>query len=643
MSSMFSARALTISLAGVLAAGCATTPEPFTPEAYRQITLRDNQAARSGMEPLNGPLTLPEAVARALKYNLEHRTKLWEQALAAGQFEAGRFDMLPRVMANLGYHDRTNPADTWSPDAQGNPSATRAPVSAERRHATSDLGLSWSILDFGLSYHGAQQNADRVLIANERRRKAVHTLIQNVRTAYWRAASAEKLAQEVRDTIVMAETALADSRKIETDRVKAPGDALRYQRALLENLRTLESVERELSAARVELANLVNLPPALPFTLIEPVGPLAQPGPLSMPVEQMEELALARNADLKEHAYNTRIAAIETRKTLLRLFPNLSLSLTAKHDTNDFLVNKSWSESAVQVSWNLLNLLAGPSQMDVAETAAKVAEARRATTHMAVLMQVHLAARQYDTALRLFDRSHAIWDVDRRLLELARAGEQAQTQSQQALVSARTTTILSLLRRYQALAGVHESASKLHATLGLEPEIGSLDDIGLKPLEALIEKTLTRAIGQTAAVPPAPTPAAAVQTVAPTPPAPMAATSATALSSSAPAVVPAATTPATPVAVPVATPVAKPQESTQVTARPVEWVVRLGAHRNTDYALGLARRARALDLPAFVEEDDTAAIRRTRVRAGPFASREDAEAARKKLKVQGLDGQPAQR
>jgi cell division septation protein DedD len=395
---------------------------------------------------------------------------------------------------------------------------------------------------------------------------------------------------------------------------------------LLENLRTLESVERELAASRIELANLINLPPGTSFTLTEPTGPLAQPGPLSMPAEQMEELALARNADLKEHAYNTRIAAVETRKALLRLFPNLNLNLAAKHDSNDFLVNKSWSESAVQVSWNLLNLLSGPAQMDVAETAVKVAEARRATTHMAVLMQVHLAARQYDTALRLFDRAHAIWDVDQRLLDLTQVGEQAQTQSKQALISARTTTILSLLRRYQALAGVHESASKLHATLGLEPEIGSLDDITLPALTEQIEKTLTQAVGQTAAVSPASTINNALAASAPEAPAP--AVPAT----SAPEAVMQAT------AVEAAVP---GSEMAPAAARPGDWVVRLGAHRNNIYALEIAKRTRNAGFPAFVE-DGSSGTPRTKVRAGPFPSRDTAEAALTQLARLGLDGQISQ-
>lgn len=474
----------------LLLTGCAVTPEALQRDELRRIIENDQAAARQGMPEVTAPITLPEAIARALKYNLEHRTRLWEQTLAVGQLDASRFDMLPKLMADLGYVSRSNDPGTWTPDANNDPTNTRAPVSSDKTHSTVDLGLSWSILDFGLSYYTAKQNADRVLIAAEHRRKALHTLIQNVRIAFWRAASAQKLAREVRDTIDQAEKALAESRKLAESRGKAPADALRYQRTLLENLRTLETVERELAAARIELAGLLNLPPGAAFTLAEPDGDLANPGPLALPIERMEEMALEHNADLRENVYNARIAATETRKALLKLFPNLTFNLANKYDNNSFLVHDRWNETAAHVSWNVFNLLSGPSQMNMAESAAKVAEAKRMTMQMAVLTQVHLSARQYETAVRLYKRSDNIWKVDDGLLEFARQGVAAETQSQQTLVASRTAAILSLVRRYQALAAVHEASSKLESTLGLEPQLGSLDEIPLADLTGIIDRSL---------------------------------------------------------------------------------------------------------------------------------------------------------
>jgi outer membrane protein TolC len=491
---------LAVAAALLLLSGCAVIPVPLEKEALKSIVQQDRASSVKDMPTVAAPITLSEAIARALKYNLDHRAKLWEQALAVGQLDAGRFDMLPKMMANLGYDTRDKTANTWRA-VNDQPSAIPSDVSADKTHGTSDLGLSWNVLDFGLSYYGAHQNADRVLIAQERRRKALHTLIQNVRTSFWRAASAEKLAGEVRDTIALAEKAFADSRKLSESRGKAPADALRYQRNLLESLRTLESLERELAAAKIELASLLNLAPGTDFKLAEPVGVLANPGAISLGIDRMEEMALEQNPDLRENAYNARIAATETRKALLRLFPNLSFNYAAKHDNNSFLVNQSWNEAGARISWNVLSLLSGPSQMDAAETAVKVAEAKRMTVQMAVLTQVHLASRQYATAVKVFERSDAIWKVDNELLDFAKSGVAAQTKGEQEMISARTSSILSLVRRYQSLAQVHEAASKLEATLGLEPKISSLDDISLTDLTVLIEKSLNQWPAKTAAVP----------------------------------------------------------------------------------------------------------------------------------------------
>jgi outer membrane protein TolC len=491
---------LAVSAAVLLLGGCAVTPVPLQTDELKSIVQQDQASTVKDMAPVSGAITLSEAIARALKYNLDHRAKLWEQALAVGQLDASRFDMLPKLMANLGYDTRDKTANTWRA-VNDQPSSTPSDVSADKTHSTTDLGLSWNILDFGLSYYGAHQNADRVLIAQERRRKALHTLIQNVRTSFWRAASAEKLAGEVRDTIALAEKTFADSRKLSEARGKAPADALRYQRNLLESLRTLETLERELAAAKIELASLLNLPPGTDFKLAEPVGVLANPGAITLGISRMEEMALEQNPDLRENAYNARIAATETRKALLRLFPNLSFNYAGKHDNNAFLVNQGWNEAGARISWNMLSLLSGPSQMDAAETAVKVAEAKRMTVQMAVLTQVHLASRQYATAVKLFERSDAIWKVDNELLDFAKSGVAAQTKGEQEMISARTSSILSLVRRYQSLAQVHEAASKLEATLGLEPKISSLDDISLTDLTALIEKSLNQWPAKTAAAP----------------------------------------------------------------------------------------------------------------------------------------------
>lgn len=59
-------------------------------------------------------------------------------------------------------------------------------------------------------------------------------LFQDVRRAFWRAASAQRLNNDVRDAIREAQNSLEASRKGEN--LRAPIDALRYQKALLDAL-----------------------------------------------------------------------------------------------------------------------------------------------------------------------------------------------------------------------------------------------------------------------------------------------------------------------------------------------------------------------------------------------------------------------
>jgi outer membrane protein TolC len=354
-------------------------------------------------------------------------------------------------------------------------------ISQDRDHTVGSLGLSWNMLDLGMGYYGARQQADRFLIASEKRRKAMHLLMQDVRTAFWRAVSAQKLQADVHAATVVAEEALFDSRQAETERLRNPLDALRYQRQVLENLRLLEAIEQELSTAQTELAALINAPIGMPITLVEPEFALDRDA-LDVPVATMEEIAMTANADVREQHYNARIAREETRKTLVRLFPSLNFSYAVNYDTDSYLVNRQWNEAGVQLLFNLFNLLTGPTQFKLAEAGVALGDQRRVSAQMAVLAQVHLARQQLANAQHQFERADAIWQIDHRISEHMDNREAIQVQSKLDRVANQTTTILSLLRRYQALAQAQTAEARLQATLGVEPTIGSVSDSSLAEL-----------------------------------------------------------------------------------------------------------------------------------------------------------------
>jgi outer membrane protein TolC len=470
-------------LAAMLLTGCGTVKvHPLSADELKAQTTRDRAAAFQDVPPLAGKLTMQEAIARALKYNLDRRTKLMEEALSMNQLDASNYDMLPRVLANAGYTWRDSDLITRSVDSvTGAPSLAHPFISSERSKPGYDLGLTWNLLDFGLSYITAKQNADRVNIATERRRKAMHVLIQDVKSAFWRTVSAQKLRDDVRKTIDLAEAALVDARKAESERLRSPVDALRYQRQLLENLRLLESIEQELSSGRIELASLVNLPLDTALEVAEPDGKV-DVSLLDIPVQRMEEKAVTQNADIREQFYNSRIAVEETKKTMLKLFPNLAFNYDLRYDTDKYLINNRWNEAGLHLSYNLMNLLSGPSQKRLADAGVKLADQRRIAAQMTVLTQVHLARLQYQIAYRQYVRADQIWQADARIAEHIKNREQAEAQSKLEEVANGTTAILSLLRRYQSLAQLQAAAGKVQATMGMEPVIGSVGEMSLDQL-----------------------------------------------------------------------------------------------------------------------------------------------------------------
>lgn len=467
----------------MLLSACGTVKvQPLTDAEVRQQAARDRQAAFADVPPVTGKLTMDEAVARALKYNLERRTRLMEEALAMNQLDTANLDMLPRVMANAGYTWRDSDLITRSVDSvTGLPSLANPYISSERSRPAYNLGTTWNLLDFGLSYYGAKQAASRVGIAAERRRKAMHVLIQDVRSAFWRTVSAQTLRDDVRTTIALAEAALQDARKVEAERLRSPVDTLRYQRQLLENLRLLESIEQELASGRVELAALINAPQDAPFEVQEPADS-ADPTLLEASAQQLEELAVTQNADLREHFYNTRIALDETRRTMARLFPNLSFNYDLRYDADKYLINNRWNEAGLHLSYNLMNLFTGPAQKRLAEAGVKLADQRRVAAQMSVVTQVHLARLQYQIAYRQYLRADQIWQADAKIAEHVKNREAVEAQSKLEQVANSTTAILSLLRRYQSLAQLQSAGSRMQATIGMEPVLGSVSELSLEQL-----------------------------------------------------------------------------------------------------------------------------------------------------------------
>ncbi len=480
----------------LMLSACALSPSPYSADQFAAKAAADRHELTAAVPPLTHPLTLAEAIARAAKFNLDSRVKLMEQAQALDQLDVSKYDLLPKLTADAGYTGRSNPAAAVSRDlyTQGNALANPS-YSTDRDDVTSDLTMTWNVLDFGVSYYAAHQQADRALIAGERRCKTLDTLVQDVRSAWWRAAAAQQLKGDVSSTLTLAERALADARKAEQANIKNPIEILRYQRSLVETIRQLESIEEELATAKTELSVLIGLAPGTPFDIALPgEADLVAPA-WTMPLEQMETVAVRDNPDLHEADYAERISLDDTRKAILRMLPGITFSLGRQYDSNSFLVYNRWNQAGARIAWNLMNVFSGPAEIKAAESGETVAHDRALAMQMAVLAQVHIARRQFDIAVQQFRRASEVHAIDERISRYSQLREQNDAQGQLERVSNDTTLIVGLLRRYQTLAQAHAALGRMQAAMGAPVVPAEVANYSIDTLTRAVQAGLDRSEG----------------------------------------------------------------------------------------------------------------------------------------------------
>ncbi|MDH4559409.1 TolC family protein [Pseudomonas sp. BN411] len=484
------AKLFTVSVLALAVTGCAVTSQPIDRNVSEQRARQDMATMFKDQEPLSGPLTLHEAMARAVKYNLEARLKVMEEALAKRQVDLASFDMLPRMAMEAGYAGRNNVSASSSQSVLTNTQSLEPSTSQDRDRGVADLTMVWNVLDFGVSYVSAKQQADQRLIVQERRRKVVHTIIQDVRSAYWRAVAAERLLKQIDSLMARVDEARNSSQRMSSERIGDPVQSLSYQRALIEATRQLEEQRRALSLAKTELAALVNLPLNTDFTLAADDN--YQVPELKVDITRLEEEALASRPELREQDYQARISAAETRKAMLRLLPGLEFSAGGHYDSNSFLVNQSWADYGVKVTWNLFNAISAPAAIDVAKAGESVAAARRQAMSMAVLAQLYVANANYHEAQRQFQTSQQLAELDGQIAEQLRNRYKTQSIGELDLIQGELNTLQAQLKRDLSYAELRNAYAQLFVSAGVDPLPESLPDDKLATIASALQSNESR-------------------------------------------------------------------------------------------------------------------------------------------------------
>jgi outer membrane protein TolC len=453
-------------LCGLLGA-CAVTPKPMDADERARLASETRRQMFAGQDPLQGPLTMSEAVARAIKYQAEHRQKQMEEAAAEAQLDVAKFDLLPKFTANAGYNWRNNESFGFAITPQGTISQTPSNA-VERIYRTGSLGLAWNVLDFGVSYFRARQLADQKLIAEERRRKAVQTLMHDVRIAWWRAEAAERLLPAADVLLADIDQAIEKTRYIESRKLLPPVQIATLRRALLDLSQQIAFRRQELAQAKIELAGLINVPPGQDFRIAAPASEAREVLDLTADMDKLETLALESRPEIAEEGYRARISADEARKALVGLLPNVGIDFSRQWNSNKFLLNNWWTQFGATAALNLVKVASLPALNRAEEAQKRADDARRYAMAVAVLTQTRIAGVRY----MLVADEFLVWDEASRdddlIVQYLTSSEKVGIDNELELIRARARAMASHMNRDLAYANLQASVARLFNSVGYD-------------------------------------------------------------------------------------------------------------------------------------------------------------------------------
>ena len=256
-------------------------------------------------------------------------------------------------------------------------------------------------------------------------------------------------------------------------------------------MRQLQDLRAQLVLAKTELAALMNLPLDRPFTLADPARDGFAVPTIAVQPGQLEELALSYRPELREESYQRRISADETRKAIARMLPGIELDAGFRYDSNSFLLNNDWYEASLQITWNLMNLLSGPSSVRFAEAQEELVETRRQALSMAVLTQLYVAWIGYRDALARYETAADLLALDTEILTQRQREAQTGRTGSLPVIQAELDQLVATLRRDLAYADVQNAAGNVFLAVGADPLPATVEEADVATLSAAIRETIT--------------------------------------------------------------------------------------------------------------------------------------------------------
>lgn len=457
------------SLIGAFAiSGCASTAIQYDStnvSDYTDDSLRPQAVALE----TNAPLSIDDVRNRTLAHNSEFaraQNQLVETVRKAGM--RGK-DFLPQAYANS--------YGTWRNNASASVGKKVDDISdtmpkdfytaQDQATASSNLTVSWDLLEIGLSGFKANRRAINAYSQGEQNQYLCNKMMVSVENAYWRAVAfeqAEKKSAWLKSRVTYA-LDLSQQRAEQSPETKL--QELMFQRELIDINRWYQSLYRSLLSAKPELARLMNVPAGTKFDLEAArlpsnLGELGQRNTL-----ELITAAYQNRPEIRQALYREDLTELKNEEDLWRHLPAMRFFIGANHSTNSFVLNQDFASAGLNLSWDLLRL----GQIGETKRNGKIAlaEQERQTEILAsaIMAQVMIAREQmhklnYDLTLA-WKALSVQGEITANLDADVKSGKIPETY----LVKEELMRELSFIREQMSRAELHTAKARLEQTIGV--------------------------------------------------------------------------------------------------------------------------------------------------------------------------------
>ena len=485
-----------LTLLGLISiSGCGAPTEPVGTFALMQ-TIEEDRAQIYKPASQAQPLKVEDALARAIKYNLDTKVAELDELIAADDVTLQMLNALPSVTAKIQRHGRNNEGGSSSFSVLTGMQSLQPSISQERFRNVVQLNAEWNLLDAGINLWRGKTANDQVLIAQERRRKVYQSVVQDTYIAYWRAAVAQSALPKIQNLQKDIAAQLENIDQQINLGVIPIGDAHASKAGLLEKKMQLTRMENGLKLADIELKTLTNYPLQEELLLdLEGQDPLKA---ASLPdiqgnIENFEQTALINRPEIREEILNKRISTRDIKLSLAETIPGLELLLTYNYDSNKYLVYNNWIDGIAGITATINKIITAPTRYKRAQNIDLLADKRRQALVAAVITQVHVARARYDSLAAEYAGHTQTISHAQKALKRAEDYNETGLMSKAELLNTQIDSNIAAINKAFAFTDAQDAYGRFINTLGVDVWDEINPDLSIQDYATHIRKNLDSA------------------------------------------------------------------------------------------------------------------------------------------------------